>query len=154
MSFKFPVAADSFFEKLMKGGTGCDVHVDTKFEPYYYCLMAGLDARRLGAETDVGDEFVRDYVGDFQPYADLIAGLLIDAELARNSINADDRAAIEKKVIDILDPTSATKLSKDGSDLLNQYAAGGYKVIRDKIAVPPQSYEEFITAFMTHWNDK
>lgn len=148
MSFKHHKLAPAFFQRLMPGGPG---RFDTQFDAYYYCLMCGLDRRRLGAEVDVGEEFVKDYVQTYQPYADLIAGLLVDAELVRISIPLDDVKSVEKKMVDLLEPVSTSKLKLEGLALLNRYAAGGFEVISDAFAAPPQSLEEFFTTYQGLW---
>ncbi|WP_394538807.1 hypothetical protein PRJ39_25155 [Lysobacter enzymogenes] len=149
MSFKHHKRAPAFFQKLMPaGGPG---RFDTQFDAYYYCLMCGLDRRRLGTEVDVGEEFVKDYVQTYQPYADLIAGLLVDAELVRISIPLDDVKSVEKKMVDLLEPISTSKLKPEGLALLNRYAAGGFEVISDAFATPPQSLEEFFTTYQGLW---
>lgn len=148
MSFKHHKLAPAFFQRLMPGGPG---RFDTQFDAYYYCLMCGLDRRRLGAEVDVGEEFVKDYVQTYQPYADLIAGLLVDAELVRISIPLDDVKSVEKKMVDLLEPVSTSKLKPEGLALLNRYAVGGFEIISDAFAAPPQSLEEFFTTYQGLW---
>lgn len=149
MSFKHHKQAPSFFRNLMPpGGAG---RFDTQFDAYYYCLMCGLDRRRLGAEAEVGDEFVKDYVQTYQPYADLIAGLLVDAELERISISLDDVKGVEKKMVELLEPVSTTKLKPEGLVLLNRYAAGGFNIISDAFAAMPQSLEEFFATYQGLW---
>lgn len=148
MSFKHHKQAPTFFQRLMPGGLG---RFDTQFDAYYYCLMCGLDRRLLGAESDVGEEFVKDYVQTYQPYADLIAGLLVDAELVRINIPLDDVKSVEKKMVDLLEPVSTSKLKPEGLALLNRYAAGGFEIISDAFAAPPQSLEEFFTTYQGLW---
>jgi len=149
MSFRLHKQAPSFFRSLLPGGAG--IRFDTQFDIYYYCLMCGLDRRQLGAESDVGEEFVRDYVQAFQPYAELIAGLLVDAELIRIDIKLDDVKGVEKKMIELLEPASATRLSSIGLWMLNRYAAGGFNVVSDAFAVPPQSLEDFFVTYHLLW---
>lgn len=148
MSFKHHKQAASFFRNLMPPGPG---RFDTQFDAYYYCLMCGLDRRQLGAESEVGDEFVKDYVQTYQPHADLIAGLLVDAELVRISIPLDDVKGVERKMVDLLEPVSATKLKPDGLALLNRYAAGGFNILSDAFAAPPQSLEDFYVTYHGLW---
>ena len=148
MSFKLPKPAGGFFRLLLQSGSS---GFETMFDAYYFCLMVGLDARTVGSEDEVGEEFVRDYVQSFQPYSDLIAGLLIDAELGRAHIDPSDRSGVEKKIVELLDPNSATKLSAMGHVLLNRYAAGGFSVLRDDFASAPQSLEDFLITYHRRW---
>ncbi len=149
MSFRLHKQAPSFFRNLLPSGTG--PRFDTQFDIYDHCLMCGLDRRRLGAESDVGEEFNRDYVQAFQPHAELIAGLLVDAELVRINIELDDMKGVERKMIELLEPASATRLSAIGLGLLNRYAAGGFNVISDAFATPPQSLEDFFVTYQSLW---
>lgn len=148
MSFKHHKLASAFFQKLMPSGPG---RFDTQFDAYYYCLMCGLDRRRLGDEADVGEEFVKDYVQTYQPYSDLIAGLLVDAELVRINIPLDDVKSVEKRMVDLLEPVSTSKLKPEGLALLNRYAAGGFEIISDAFAAPPQSLEDFYITYQALW---
>ncbi|MDK1389897.1 hypothetical protein QN224_31685 [Sinorhizobium sp. 8-89] len=121
------------------------------FDAYYCCLMAGLDARKVGASEELDAEpFLNEYPNDFKGQADILAGLLIDAELDRKGIREEDRTGIEQQIIKLLDPTSATRLSADGNKLLNQYALAGFALIQERM-MPPSSVEEFLVAFHGYW---
>lgn len=148
MSFKLHKNAPQFFRNLLSGS---GLKFDTQFDVYYHCLMCGLHRRQLGTETDVGDEFVRDYVQGFAPHAELIAGLLVDAELSRICIELDDVKSVEKKMIELLEPASATRLSSTGLGLLNLYAAGGFDIVSDAFTSPPQSLEDFFITYQSLW---
>lgn len=148
MSFRRPKPAGTFFRVLLQSGSN---GFDNEFDAYYFCVMVGLDLRTIGAEEDVGDEFVRDYVQNFQHYSDLIAGLLIDAELERARIESSDRNSVEKKVVELLDPSSATKLSPTGHALLNRYAVSGFNALRDDFVSPPQTAEDFLITYHRRW---
>ena len=82
------------------------------------------------------DPFLNGYPDDFKGQGDIIAGLLIDAELDRKDIQAEDRASIEREMTRLIDPTSATRLNNDGNKLLNLYAAAGLAMIQDKDHAP------------------
>lgn len=150
MSFKLPKNAGSFFRNLLAGGNNIS-RFETQFDAYYFCVMAGLNARQLGDLNDVGEEFYRDYAQSFQPYADLIAGLLIDAELCRMRIDADDRSGIETVITGLLDPQSATRLSLEGHRLLDRYAAAGLTIVSEAFPTPPGSLEEFFVFYRLLW---
>lgn len=150
MSFVFPRNARTYFRSVDEARPGAP-RFDNMFDEYYLCLMVGLDARRLGTDEDMeSDKFYDSYPKDFQSQSDIIAGLLIDAELDRQGINSEDRASIEREMVRLLDPQSPIKLSEDGIRLLNQYAAAGFKIIRDKI-IAPHSLEDFLIAYHDLW---
>jgi hypothetical protein len=123
------------------------------FDAYYCCLMAGLDARTVGSPEDLeSDVFVNGYPDDFKGQADIIAGLLLDAELDRKGIEAEDKASIEREMVKLVDPTSLTRLNGEGNKLLNLYAAAGFALIQDKM-MPPATVEEFLIAYHGYWHD-
>jgi hypothetical protein len=123
------------------------------FDAYYLCLMVGLDSVRLSSPDEVEtEEFTKSYPVSFQRQADIIAGLLIDAELVRNGIETEDRASIEREMLELLDSHSPTRLSEKGNDLLNRYAASGFRLLREKHPDPPQSLEEFLVCYSDVWD--
>jgi hypothetical protein len=123
------------------------------FDAYYCCLMVGLDARTVGSPEDLEAEvFVNGYPEDFKGQGDIIAGLLLDAELDRKDIQADDKTSIEREMVKLVDPTSPTRLNAEGNKLLNLYAASGFALIQDKM-MPPASVEEFLIAYHRYWHD-
>jgi len=150
MSFKLHKSAPAYFRHLLSGG-GAAHRFDTQFDAYYYCLLVGLDRRQLRPLDELGDEFVRDYVLEYQPHAATIAGLLVDAELDRTNTGREDVKAVEKRMVELLEAGSASRLSKEGQELLNRYAAGGFTVLNDLLANPPQSLEEFFVSYHQLW---
>lgn len=150
MSFVFPLHARSFFQSIQSAREGASKFI--MFDQYYCCLMVGLDARRLGSESDLEKEvFVNGYPEDYRAQADIMAGLLIDAELDRKAVRAEDKASIEREMVTLLDPASPTRLSALGNNLLNLYAAEGFKLIHDQM-LPPATLEEFLVAYHEVWH--
>jgi hypothetical protein len=149
VSFVFPRGARDFFKAVDKQREGPTKFI--MFDQYYCCLMAGFDTRQLGDAEDLENEvFINAYPEDYRAQADIIAGLLIDAELDRRGIEPEDRASIEHEMIRLLDPASATRLNSEGNELLNLYAARGFKVIRER-TMPPSGLAEFIVAYHNYW---
>ncbi|WP_414463547.1 hypothetical protein [Hyphomicrobium sp. DY-1] len=147
MSFAFPKGARDFFK-------GIDKQSGQKFimfDQYYCCLLVGLEGRQIGNEEDLeGEPFIVAYPEDYRAQADIIAGLLIDAELDRKAIAPEDKASIEQEMVKLLNPTSATRLSDEGNRLLNLYAAEGFRLVHDRM-MPPGSLEEFLVAYHGFW---
>lgn len=151
MSFHLPVDARSFFRSLI-GTRESSATRFLMFDAYYACLMIGLEARKLGSESEVESEvFVAEYPDAYASQSDIIAGLLIDAELERKGIDAGDRASVEDEMIKLLNPASATRLSTAGDKLLDLYAAYGVRQILDKM-LPPSSIEDFLVGYRTFWS--
>ena len=148
--FVLPKDARDFFKHVLKRTEG-GAKLDTMFDAYYLCVVAGLDRRLLGRAEDLeGDRFIEKYPTDYQAQADVLAGLLINAELERKGIDGDDRGTIEQEMLLLLDSQSPTRLSEKGMELLNLYAASGFKSIQADL-VPPQSLEEFLVFYHDYW---
>lgn len=151
MSFHLPIDARTFFKSLI-GTRETGATRFLLFDAYYACLMIGLDVRKLGEESEVeSDIFVAEYPDAYLTQSDIIAGLLIDAELKRKGIDATDRASVEDEMIRLLNPTSATRLSTIGDKLLDLYAAYGIQQIMDKM-LPPSSVEDFLVGYGKFWD--
>ena len=151
MSFVAPKGMLEFFKGV--GHARSDgTQFATQFDKYYLCLLVGLDARRLGQPVDLeADEFIRGYPQDYTAQAEILAGLLIDAELDRQAISASDRESIQQEMLRLLDHNSPTRLSDVGAQLLNRYAAGGLSILRDKLP-SPQSLPDFLRAYVHIWH--
>jgi hypothetical protein len=146
MSFILSQAGRSFFRGIIAPPKFL------MFDAYYCCLMAGLNARQVGASEDLdSDPFINSYPDDFKGQGDIIAGLLIDAELDRKGISAEDRTSIEREMVKLVDPTSATRLNSEGNKLLNLYAAAGFTILQGKM-MPPSTIEEFLVAYHGFWH--
>lgn len=78
----------------------------------------------------------------------LIIGLLINAEMERQSIQKEDRDSIQKLILRLIENNSSTMLSVSGLKLLNSYATGGMNVIRESI---PKTSE--LEAFLVLYHD-
>ncbi len=151
VSFVLSNAAREFFKLIERQRDGATKFI--LFDQYYCCLMVGLDLRRMAepAELD-GEVFLNTYPEDFRGQADIIAGLLIDAELDRKGILPEDKSSIEREMIRLLDPRTPTRLSDDGNDLLNLYAAEGFTAIREKM-LRPSGLEEFLIGYHDYWHE-
>lgn len=158
MSFVLPVNLRTFFgfegARPFARSSGPKRETTTRFlmfDAYYCCLLLGLDERRLGDEAHLeADKFIDGYPETFKGQAELIAGLLVDAELGRLEIGPDDRDDIEREMVRLLDLTSATRLSPAGDHLLNRYAVSGFDRLRDAM-LPPDNLEDFLVGYHALW---
>ena len=77
------------------------------FDAYYCCLLLGLDASQLGTEGGSEDSnFLNAYPDAYKGQAELIAGLLVEAELRRLDIGPENREDIEREMVRLLDLVS------------------------------------------------
>jgi hypothetical protein len=121
------------------------------FDCYYSCLLIGLDRRRQGRPDQLEPtDFTRAYPDDYKGQAELIAGLLVEAELSRQDIDPEDRESIESEMVRLLDLKSATRLSVEGDRLLNLYAAAGFEALEATIPAP-DNVEDFLVAYNRIW---
>jgi hypothetical protein len=145
MSFHMPKGARDYFGLIDALPAGRP-KFGLMFDPFYLCLMVGLDARKLGKEEDLTERFIEGYPDQYHNQRELIAGLLIDAELDRQAISLGDSAAIQGLMIELLDPQSSTSVSAEGLKRLNLYAVHGFDLVRERIA-RPDTLENFLVAY-------
>ncbi|RON79115.1 hypothetical protein [Pseudomonas fluorescens] len=161
MSFQAPVGMRSFFNFDSNRMFARSIEPKRElaprfllFDAYYCCLLLGLDARHLGDEKNIEQEkFLDSYPDSYKGQAELIAGLLVDAELTRREVASDNRTDIERVMVRLLDLTSSTRLSAEGDRLLNRYAASGFDRIRETIT-SPENLEDFLVAYYGIWKEK
>ena len=125
------------------------------FDAYYSCLLLGLDRGRHGRREDLEAKTflaLGGYPETHRGQAEVIAGLLVDAELRRQDILPDDRDSIEGEMVRLLDFRSATRLSGTGVELLDLYAAAGFDRLHGGM-MRPDALEEFLVAYHRLWDE-
>lgn len=133
MAFKLPKDAKFYFKQIDNQNEE-HAKFKTLFDKYYFCLMLGLHRRELGCEEEISKEvFVSNFIEEYKDKANLIIGLLIDAELERKGIRLEERNSVQKVILDLIDENAITKLNSDAIEQLNKYAAGGMSIIREEI---------------------
>jgi hypothetical protein len=121
------------------------------FDAYYCCALLGLDSARLGDDAELeGASFLAAYPEAYKGQAEIVAGLLVDAELRRLGINSDDRQDVEGKMVELLDLTSPSRLSVKGDNLLNLYAVTGFDRLQAGM-LEPDTVEDFIVGYQRLW---
>lgn len=121
--------------------------VETKFEIFYYCLMAGFAARRAEQVPPGAVDFIDYYPGAFKTRGRLLVGLLLDAELKRRGIGLDEREAVNRNINSIVSPSSSVSLSTEGIRLMNQYAHGGWSALSEYFSDRPRTIETFVRTY-------
>lgn len=125
--------------------------IRTKFDLYYFCLLAGLMSGRRSDPAHGGraaPEIVNNFVEDYRGVQRLILGLLIVAELKKKGINLEEKDAVRKTIRSLVDPHTSTALTGEGERLLNAYASGGYEFISEQREAKPFAPEEFMRDFV------
>lgn len=147
MGFKLPKLAREYFRNI--DDRSSEEHkFSIKFDIYYLCLMIGLDRRGLGKTDEIESDAFIDYYPDryYKEAGELIAALLIDAEMDRKDIQREDAVSVERLIVNLIDHETQTRLKPEGVDLLNKYAAYGMEIIADKI-IPPTELATFIIQY-------
>ena len=123
----------------------------TKFDLYYFCLMAGLASGRSSDASKAGvpsREIVDDFIQDYRPAQRLLIGLLVVAEVRRGGIDLAEKAAVRQVFRRLVTPESKTQLTEDGMRCLNAYASGGYEFLSESRSTKPTTPEEFMRDFV------
>lgn len=147
MTFRLSKAARAYFRTIdERSSTG---KFKTLWDKYYFCLMAGLTRNRLGDDLLGDTEFETSFIIDYKDQRHQIIASLISAEICRQSIPLDDKDALQKLMLDLLDHTSVTGLSTYGQGIMNRYADGGFHLVREELHQP---YE--LDVFLRKYHDR
>lgn len=158
MSFTLPANARNFFgfegSRAFARSQGSKRDTATRFllfDAYYCCMLLGLDDATLGDASRLEPaNFIVGYPEPYKGQAELIAGLLVDAEIRRQKIRPDDRDDIERQMVHLLDLSSPSRLSAEGDELLNRYAVTGFD--RLKAAMTEcDNLEDFLVGYHRIW---
>lgn len=144
MPFRLREDAERWFKEL----DGKDP-TKTKFDLYYFCLMAGLANNRKRDISDVvAREIVDDFIQDYKPAQHLLIGLLVVAEVRRSGIDLLERDEVRNEFRRLVTPGTNTQLTDEGMRCMNEYANGGYDFLAESTENPPTSPEEFLRNFV------
>jgi len=147
MSFRLSKEARSYFGNINQAAS--IKQLETDWDKYYLCAMAGIkDRSRVPDEEEppAGQEFV-DYViktYDDQRYE--IYGSLIAAEIDRQGIPWGQKEEIRQLMLNLLDSETNTRLSEEGTRVLNCYAEKGSRLIRSEIRPQPE-LDQFLSEY-------
>lgn len=139
------------FQKSSSPNDGSDSML--LFDAYYAGLLVGLQTGRMANSKELEKpNFIDHYPGEFEGAREYIAGLLVEAELRR--LDGSDQYSerrFEREIAKLLDADKPSRLSQNGLDALNAYAAGGFEYIREKLKPNPTSIQDFLIRFHELW---
>lgn len=148
MAFRITNKCRKYFENLYDKDNKRNSQFKFLFDEYYFCLMVGLAAEMYDENAELEPSEITDsYPGDYVNSRDYIAGLLIATERKRRGLPESDSAALEKLMVEYLDPESKTRLNDKGEERLNQYAARGIDIMMEEIS-KPYDLETFLLQYM------
>ena len=116
------------------------------YPPPSFCLVLGLAARRTRAQQEASD-LLAYFPGTYVKAKHIVIGLFILAELARRGVKLDERDVVQKISQENLDPKDQTSLTDAAMNKLNEYAAGGFDLLRQSIGHPPERTETFLVSY-------
>ena len=121
-----------------------DSPVKTLMDVYYLSLMVGIGRGDCPSfEESRVIQITRTYTGGFLPYKDLLAGVLLVAEINNYGLPME-RDTIRKKVFELFDSKSQTSLSEQGINIMNRYAFGGFELMKSKLKKAPAVHDFLI----------
>ncbi len=127
--------AKDYYEKLVKKSrTG---KFETFFDFYYLCAMVGISEPTIAREEDMKGKtgFVRDFPTPNKRHKYTLICALVGAELKRQGIDMKDRSSVRAEMTTLIDENAQTKLSREGLNLLDRYAEGGFQKIFNTIGI-------------------
>lgn len=149
MPFRLPNKCRSYFANIVDRAD--EAKLDTLFDEYYLCALVGLAQGKFNGNPDLGGEFMDYYPSDYAESGDYIAGLLICAEAKRRSVPIDNANSLERLMTELLSAHSRTRLSENGENCLNKYADRGIEIIRERMAGPHMTLEDFLQDYFECW---
>jgi len=141
--FRLRTDAEAWFSEIEK-----TPHVRSKFDLYYFCLMAGFASGR-SSETHISGagskEFIDYFIDDYKPASNLLIGLLVIAEMKYKGIDVTEKAAVRALFKDVVDASNGNNhLTEHGMKRMNAYASGGFEYLAERRDTKPRSAEEFL----------
>ena len=150
MTLRRPVGLKSYFKDIQGRADG-GARFEADFDQFYLCLMVGLDDGKLAPESELEPaEFNKGYTIPYKPFAPVIAGMLVEAEMRRQGIPTT-KEAIQREIRNLIEiGNGGTHLKEEGTKLLSRYAARGFELIREEIS-KPRTLEDFLVAYYQRW---
>jgi Asp-tRNA(Asn)/Glu-tRNA(Gln) amidotransferase B subunit len=143
--FRLRKEARKWFKEIEKGFAS----EAPQFEMYYFCLAAGLAAKRKAdVITDNTAELVDYFPGQYRAKGRIIVAWFLARELESMGIKMHERDIVHMTIAKLVDPLSPSHLSDEGMKEMNRYSYGGFDVLTDEwFDAPPTTIETFLPLF-------
>ena len=145
--FRLRSDAEAWFSEIERSP-----HVRSKFDLYYFCLMAGFATGRSSENqlTSAGSkEFIDYFIDDYKPASRLLIGLLVIAEMKYKGIDVGEKAAVRALFKTLVDANNGNNnLTDEGMKRMNAYASGGFEYLAERRDTKPYSVEEFLRDYV------
>jgi hypothetical protein len=151
-SFRLRNDAEKWFSEIERSP-----HVRSKFDIYYFCLMAGL-ANGRASENQLGSatskEFIDYFIEDYKPASRLLIGLLVMAEMKYRGIDVSEKGAVRTLFKEVVDANNGNNhLTDEGMRRMNAYASGGFDYLSERRESKPYTVEEFLRDYVILVNE-
>lgn len=151
-SFRLRNDAEAWFSEIERSA-----HIKTKFDLYYFCLMAGFASGRAN-ETQLGSatskEFIGYFIDDYRAASRLLIGLLVIAEMKYRGIDVTEKNAVRALFKELVDANNGDNhLTEDGMRRMNAYASGGFDYLAERRENKPYTVEEFLRDYANLINE-
>jgi hypothetical protein len=125
--FKLPNIANTYWNKLNDNSSN-DSKDSVKLNFYWLCAQLGIvyDKRK---ELD-GVETTDKFTAKLDPHSSMIRGLILAGIWRYREVKKND---VQDQLIKLLSADNFTKISSDGIDILDNFAAGGFQMIEKNI---------------------
>jgi hypothetical protein len=151
-SFRLRNDAEAWFSEIERSP-----HIRSKFDLYYFCLMAGFASGRVN-EAQLGSatskEFIDYFIEDYKPASRLLIGLLVIAEMKYRGIDVTEKAAVRTLFKELVDANNGNNyLTEDGMRRMNAYASGGFDYLAERRESKPYTIEAFLRDYVNLVNE-
>lgn len=136
--------ATPYLKKLEKTPTG---KIEQKMVFWWLCAQVGILYNKKAEVPRSSSDMTVSFVKALLPHATHIRGLLLWRDLHRQDVNIENRDALERTIENTLGE-GENKLSTKGVKSLNEYASGGFNIIKNKIKSPDN-----LLNFLIKYND-
>lgn len=147
-SFRLRIDAEKWFSEIESSP-----HIRSKFDLYYFCLMAGFSSGRSNETQLTGagsKEFIDYFIDDYKPASRLLIGMLVIAEMKYKGIDISEKVAVRALFKALVDANNGSNnLTDEGMRRMNAYASGGFEYLSEKRETKPYSIEEFLRDYVT-----
>ncbi len=145
--FKIRNDAEKWFSEIERSA-----HIRSKFDLYYFCLMAGFASGRSSEVGLVGTgskEFIDYFIDDYKAASRLLIGLLVVAEMNYKGIDVTEKSSVRALFKQLVDASNGNNhLTEEGMKRMNCYASGGFEYLAERRDTKPYSSEEFLRDYV------
>ena len=142
-SFRLRNDAEAWFSEIERSS-----HIRSKFDIYYFCLMAGFASGRASdaqLTSATSKEFIDYFIDDYKPASRLLIGLLVIAEMKYRGIDVSEKGSVRALFKELVDANNGSNhLTDEGMRRMNAYASGGFDYLAERRESKPYTIEEFL----------